>query len=330
MKQETIISVIIPIYNADKYLRRCLDSLLVQTFSNFEAILVNDGSTDNSLEICEEYALIDKRIKLIRNQNGGPSKARNQGLELVTTKWVTFIDADDYVEPSYLENFVRYNANDIETQVIQGYYTVGYNNDSHDTLYPDTKYKHHIAKEGERSSYIEKENILYNWAVWCKVFSIEIIRKHNLQFENNIWSCEDGVFWHNYLCHIKKLIFIEEQGYYYFCPRVYDSVSRNGKHKPNIDGYITLSKNYKYISTILPRKFKMSNRYASFFKMQYLQNYFKAILTQTTLTDEHIVRLENIRPPKNYFIPNKKGILLWVANLFSIKFIRFISSFISR
>ena len=91
-----------------------------------------------------------------------------------------------------------------------------------------------------------------------------------------------------------------------------------------------MSKNYKYISTILPRKFKMSNRYASFFKMQYLQNYFKAILTQTTLTDEHIVRLENIRPPKNYFIPNKKGILLWVANLFSIKFIRFIYSFISR
>ena len=132
------------------------------------------------------------------------------------------------------------------------------------------------------------------------------------------------------MCHIKKLIFIEEQGYYYFCPRVYDSVSRNGKHKPNIDGYITLSKNYKYISTILPRKFKMSNRYASFLKMQYLQNYFKAILTQTTLTDEQIVRLENIRPPKNYFIPNKKGILLWVANLFSIKFIRFISSFISR
>lgn len=330
MKKEPFISVIIPVYNSSKYLNKCLESLLAQTFCDFEAILIDDGSTDNSLEICRNYAKKDKRIKLIYSHNGGPSKARNLGLEQVTAKWITFIDSDDYVTPNYLENFIKYNTDDIETQVIQGYYTVGYNNDKYNTLYPDTKYKNHIVEEGKHSSYIEDNNILYNWAVWCKIFSTEIIRKYNLKFEEDIWSGEDGMFWHNYLCHIKRIIMVEEQGYYYFCPKAYDSVSRNGKHKPNTLGHIILSENYRRISSILPIKFKMSYKYASFLRILYLQNYFKATLTTTELTNEHKVRLQKIRPSKKYIVLNKKGILFWFANLFPINFIRKIYKFIAK
>lgn len=330
MKRGPIISVIIPVYNAGNYLKRCLDSLLNQTYKEFEAILVDDGSTDNSSDICKEYSQIDKRIKVICCKNGGPSKARNTGLEQVRTTWVTFIDSDDYVTPYYLENFIKYNTTDIETQVIQGYYTIGYNNNKHDTLYPDTKYEHHIVREGERSSYIEDINLFYNWAVWCKIFSVNIIRKYNLKFENDIWSCEDGLFWHNYLCHIKNIITIKEQGYYYFCPRAYNSVSRNGKHRPGTDGLILLSENYKSISAILPHKFKMSNKYASFFQSLYLQNYFKAILTSSDLTDKQRSRLKNIRPPKKFLVLNAKGILLWIANLFPTKFIKSVYTLIRR
>ena len=177
MEEQANISVIIPIYNASSYLKRCLDSLLNQTYKSFEAILIDDGSTDNSLDICKKYAQIDKRIKIICSTNGGPSRARNIGLEQVKTPWVTFIDSDDFVTPFYLENFIKYNESDYETQVIQGYYTVGHNNNKQDTIYPDTKYEHHIVKEGEHSSYIEDIHLLYNWAVWCKIFSIDIIRK---------------------------------------------------------------------------------------------------------------------------------------------------------
>ena len=324
------VSIIIPVYNVEKYLQRCLESVLAQTYSNFEVILINDGSTDNSGNICEEYALKDNRIRVIHCINEGPSKARNIGLDEVNTQWVTFVDSDDYLTPEYLENFFKYNSTDIYTQIVQGYQTVGYNGIENDTLYPSTLYEYHVAKIGKRSSYIEDNNLLYNWAVWCKIFSIEIIRKNNLKFEEDLWSCEDGLFWHNYLCCIKKIIFIEEQGYFYYCPRVYNSVSRNGAHKFTTDNFITLSRNYKRISQILPARFSMSKKYASFLKMYYLNYYFKAILTPQKLTKGQYDVLKEIRPSKGYIILNNKGLVFWLLNLFPIKITRFLFSIIKE
>ena len=92
-----MISVIIPVFNAEKYLRRCLDSVLSQTYENLEVILVDDGSTDNSGSICEEYAVIDKRVRVFHQVNAGVSSARNQGISLVSGEYLTFLDADDYI-----------------------------------------------------------------------------------------------------------------------------------------------------------------------------------------------------------------------------------------
>lgn len=322
------ISIIIPVYNVEKYLQRCLESVLAQTYSNFEVILVNDGSTDNSGAICDEFAKKDKRIKTIHCKNGGPSKARNIGLDEVKTKWVTFVDSDDYLTPEYLNNFVKYNNIDIHTQVIQGYQTIGYNGEKDDTLYPSTLYEYHVAAIGKHSQYIENNNLLYNWAVWCKIFSIDIIRENNIRFEEDLWCSEDGLFWHNYLCCIKKIIFIEEQGYFYYCPRVYNSVSRNGAHKITTDNFITLSRNYKRISRILPERFSMSKKYASFLKMYYLNYYFKAILTPSKLTKEQYDVIKEIRPSKGYIILSNKGLVFWLLNLFPIKITRFLFSLI--
>jgi glycosyltransferase involved in cell wall biosynthesis len=96
------ISIIVPVYNAENYLNRCVDSILTQTFTDFEIILVNDGSSDNSGAICDEYALKDNRIKVIHKRNGGVSSARNIGIENSIGKWITFIDADDYIEAGFL------------------------------------------------------------------------------------------------------------------------------------------------------------------------------------------------------------------------------------
>lgn len=103
----TLVSVIIPVYNVEKYLCRCLDSVLSQNYPNFEIILVDDGSTDDSGDICDEYARKDSRIKLIHKKNGGSSDARNKGLGMVSGDYLTFIDSDDYVHEDYVSKMLE-------------------------------------------------------------------------------------------------------------------------------------------------------------------------------------------------------------------------------
>ena len=101
---DELISVIVPVYNAEKYIEHCIQSLLEQTYKNFELILVNDGSKDRSLELCKAFAEKDRRVKVYDRQNGGASAARNTGLERMEGQYVVFVDSDDYVSKSYLEN----------------------------------------------------------------------------------------------------------------------------------------------------------------------------------------------------------------------------------
>lgn len=101
-----MVSIIVPIYNAEKYLKRCINSLVNQTYSDIEIILVNDGSTDNSKKICEAAAVKDARIEIINIKNQGVSVARNKGLEVAKGEYISFVDADDYVEADYVEQLL--------------------------------------------------------------------------------------------------------------------------------------------------------------------------------------------------------------------------------
>ena len=112
------ISVIIPVYNTSKLLRRCLDSVINQTYKNLEIILINDGSTDDSLSICKEYSQNDSRIILIDKENEGGGKARNAGLDRATGDYIAFVDSDDYIDPdmySVLMNNLKTSEADIST-----------------------------------------------------------------------------------------------------------------------------------------------------------------------------------------------------------------------
>lgn len=99
------ISVIVPVYNTEKYLRRCIDSVLAQTYADFELLLIDDGSKDKSGEICDEYAQKDARVRVFHKENGGVSSARNLGLDNARGEWVAFVDSDDYIEENYLKSF---------------------------------------------------------------------------------------------------------------------------------------------------------------------------------------------------------------------------------
>lgn len=113
-KQEALISVVIPVYNVEQYLSKCIESVLNQTYRNLEVILVNDGSPDGSFKICEEYKLKDTRIKIINKDNGGLSDARNVGIENSSGNYITFIDSDDYIDDDYIDvlykTLISYNA----------------------------------------------------------------------------------------------------------------------------------------------------------------------------------------------------------------------------
>ena len=112
------VSIIIPIYKVEKYIRKCIDSVLKQTYNNIEIILVDDGSPDNCPSICDEYAKKDNRIKIIHKKNGGLSDARNYGLDIATGNWITFIDSDDYVTEDYVETLLNLSEINYDIGVI--------------------------------------------------------------------------------------------------------------------------------------------------------------------------------------------------------------------
>ena len=99
-----LISIIVPIYNSESTLKRCVDSILAQTYQNFELLLIDDGSKDCSGEICKEYAQKDSRVKVFHKENGGVSSARNLGLDNARGEWVTFVDSDDWIDVYSIEN----------------------------------------------------------------------------------------------------------------------------------------------------------------------------------------------------------------------------------
>lgn len=113
------ISIIIPVYNSGNTLNRCIDSILNQTFTDWELLLVNDGSTDRSGELCDEYASKDQRIKVFHKKNGGVSSARNTGLDNATGSWLTFVDSDDFIDTTFLDSFIKSQSCDLYITGIQ-------------------------------------------------------------------------------------------------------------------------------------------------------------------------------------------------------------------
>ena len=101
------VSIIVPVYNIENYIRVCVESILAQTYESFELILVDDGSKDNSGILCDEYAAIDSRVKVIHKENGGVSSARNTGLQQAKGKWIMYVDGDDWIEPDMIESLIE-------------------------------------------------------------------------------------------------------------------------------------------------------------------------------------------------------------------------------
>jgi len=204
-----LISVIIPVYNAEECLEICLRGILKQTFVNFEIILIDDGSTDSSLDICNKFALQNQKISVFHQSNVGVSKARNKGLDEARGKYIVFVDADDKVLPNYLELFIYDKEIPEGTLVLQGH-LIEKNGVIQNLNLSKTEYYYKNLHENPLS-----ESFLLFGPPWSKLFEMKLIKRHNLRFEGVVSSNEDGIFHLKYLMHIKAVKKVSECGYIY-------------------------------------------------------------------------------------------------------------------
>ena len=207
------ISVIVPVYNVEKYLPRCIDSILAQTFTDFELLLIDDGSSDNSGKICDKYARKDKRIRVFHKENGGVSSARNIGLDKAKGEWITFVDSDDYVGKNWLTYFYPTDKDKGYLRV-QGYEIIQSNQR---TCIISSQSIFFCTKSEILKNIIELESskILLYKTPWNKMYSNSVIKKNNIYFDESVSLGEDYLFTLNYLCHINTLNIIECHEYKY-------------------------------------------------------------------------------------------------------------------
>lgn len=203
------ISVIIPIYNAEVDLPRCINSILVQTYGNFELILVDDGSQDKSIDICDAYAMLDSRVKVIHKENQGVSSARNVGLDFATGEWIYFIDADDWIEASYLEQFVLGITN--ETDLLIQSYIVENGNDVCGPTFPDKTIvdAYHVVELLEYTKHTH-----CGW-IWHRLFKREIIQREDIRFSKDTSFGEDEVFFLTYMKYVHNTKILPSKGHHY-------------------------------------------------------------------------------------------------------------------
>ncbi len=197
-----LISIIVPVYNAEKTINRCVDSILAQTYTHFELLLINDGSKDKSGEICDKYAEKDNRIKVFHQENGGVSSARNKGIDNAIGEYITFIDSDDYIDNTYLEDF-EINSEPNFDLIAQGLRYIG-----KDGVYTSSKGYQNTHTCNLTDFYSESVINCIIYGPCTKLYRLEIIQNNNIKFNTSISYGEDNIYVANYTyyCNIFKVI----------------------------------------------------------------------------------------------------------------------------
>lgn len=215
-----IITIIVPVYNSEKYLARCIESLLFQTIKNIDIVLVDDGSTDSSSNICDEYADKDKRVQVIHKQNAGQGLARNDGIGIATGKYICFLDSDDYYENNTCEKLVKamedssadicsygYQIDDSKGNIIRRPQMVNR------TYYGESEIREFILHYFGDSA---QDETLRGVSSCMSVFKKSIIVDNNIHFPSErVVSSEDTAFCLEYCKYVKKALTISDSLYHY-------------------------------------------------------------------------------------------------------------------
>lgn len=302
------ISVIVPVYNVEHYLRQCVDSILNQTFMDFELLLVDDGSTDRSGAICDEYASLDARVKVFHTINRGVSAARNLGIDKASAEWITFVDSDDWVEEKYLSVFLYDNLR--ECCIVYQGILFDFDNPKRDNFtvisYRET-YIQDLSKQ-----ILDFYFILDDGYVFGKLYNRKLLVDSGCRFDENLSIHEDVLFLFTYLAYIKEIRLSSPLMYHYMRRGV---ISLSSKLYPS-EEYLYLSQKMQQCISSLCTIWQIDDDlYLKFIYTKYcLYKYILACINVHKANYFHV--FEVVRSRRNlfdkYFMPiNLKHKILW-------------------
>ncbi len=216
-KQKMLFSIIVPVYKVEKYLKCCVESILTQSYTDFELILVDDGSPDTCPQMCDEYAEKDNRVKVIHKQNGGHSSARRAGLNIAQGEYIIFIDSDDYVAKDYLETFaLPIQENGAEVVCLGHVVTDEVNQLNKPICYKEGFYDRERMQKEIFPSLIEDENgKTFSSSLWAKTFKKELIAPVLEQIDSRIIIGEDLVCSKSCMYMTKSMYVADKNLYFY-------------------------------------------------------------------------------------------------------------------
>lgn len=316
-----LISVIIPVYNAEKYIKRSVQSVLTQTYKEIEVLIVDDGSTDGSASVCS--SIDDIRIKVIRQENAGPAQARNTGLEYASGEFVCFLDADDYFEPTFIETlYIGIQHADIS---VCGYNVVSEHFEITSAYRPE---------EGVVTSTVAVNYVLYQKAIsgflWNKMFRKSLIINNNLHFIPSVFVGEDLLFVLNYLSFAADAVFFKETLYNY--TYIETSISHNVD-----DRKLTLLDAYSEAYTIFDDERYRDNilslymaHYLTFYELLYnkdeIQCKLQRFMNTYNISDQQIIKVLNKTDKMKYKVyrRNKPLFVALMKSFRLLKKLRFI------
>lgn len=262
------VSIIIPVYNAEKHITTCIDSVISQSYIDWELILVDDGCTDKSGEICDEYSFMDKRIITIHKKNGGVSSARNVGMSKAEGEWLYFIDSDDFIEYDALSrsmNEAKAKSPDLIVHgLVNDYIYKGESNALSYKLIEENNYKGIIELT-------DKYGLLKGPV--CKLFRHSIIKENKLLFDESLSYGEDTKFTFEYLQKCKSIVFVPEH-FYHYCFRL------NGSLTQRSYSYLSWDNTAKMLLQLrLPimKIFSMPDSYFQFIRFEYISHLIRAV-----------------------------------------------------
>lgn len=305
------ISLIVPIYNVDKYIERCIESVLKQTLEDFELILIDDGSTDKSSEICNKYKEKDRRVRVKYKTNGGVSSARNEGIDMAIGEYIGFLDPDDYLDIDaldYLYNIAQQYQSDIACYRMKIYIN--------ETLQSDMyEYEEIHVYTGEEiiKEYTLSGKFLYSSC--NKIYSKKLFLNKSNRFSNDIRYAEDALFNYLVLCDAEKLVFSNQKKYNY-------CINSEGVVSNVTEKRLDIFKSQKRIYHLLDKKY---NDYAKTITKQYILS--SILLVSDIALEKKIFEKRNILIGLKKIINEDEDIL---SNLDCINFKNRICFFILK
>ena len=312
MKKNELISIIIPVYNVEKYVGKCLDSIINQTYKNLEIIVVNDGSKDNSLEIIKEYLKKDERIILIDKENGGLSDARNKGIAKAKGKYYMFIDSDDFADQNMVQvlydNIKKYNK---EISICNRYY-----------YYEDGQKKLRFKNNNEVKNLNKEESLInlinfcdFDMSAWAKLYDAKLFKK----IEFPVGKLSEDYYIMYQLFDLSNGVVYDSRPLLYYLQQRKGSITKNNKI---ILDYIYASKNQKeYIANKYPN---LSLYVNSAYCLSYFTVYNKSICNGGNPSKEYKKEMKNVVRKyakyvyKNKYISKSKKIQIFIYRYLNI------------